>query len=174
MEDLILSVMAVLETTPGRWEDLARQFPRHLLAHPAAPGEWSALQCLQHILDTEDQVFTLRISRILEGQDFPGFDPDSEGGRPSNEGDPVQMANDLRTRRQASLQKLEILKPEDLQRTGTHPELGEVSLGELLQEWGAHDLMHTVQAERALMQPFIEGSGPWRPYFADHVARAKG
>jgi len=29
----------------------------------------------------------------------------------------------------------------------------------------AHDLMHTVQAERAMMQPFIAGSGPWRPYF---------
>jgi len=30
--------------------------------------------------------------------------------------------------------------------------------------------MHTVQAERALMQPFIEGCGPWRPYFRDHAA----
>jgi len=35
-------------------------------------------------------------------------------------------------------------------------------------EWAAHDLMHTVQAERALMQPFLAKSGPWRPYFADH------
>jgi hypothetical protein len=31
-------------------------------------------------------------------------------------------------------------------------------------------LEHTVQAERALMQPFIEGCGPWRMYFLDHVA----
>jgi hypothetical protein len=65
------------------------------------------------------------------------------------------------------------LKPEDLPRTAMHPERGEVSLGELLHEWGAHDLMHTVQAERALLQPFIEGCGPWRPYFADHVAKGK-
>jgi hypothetical protein len=32
--------------------------------------------------------------------------------------------------------------------------------------------MHIVQAERAVMQPFIAGSGPWRPYFADHDSDA--
>jgi hypothetical protein len=170
MEDLIQSVKAVL-TTPDRWETLTQRLPRSLLARPAAPGEWSAIQCLQHILDTEDQVFTLRIARILEGRAFPGFDPDSESARPSNEGDPILMAQELRTRRQASLEVVGRLKPEDLPSTAAHPELGEVSLGELLHEWGAHDLMHTVQAERALMQPFIEGSGPWRPYFADHIAQ---
>jgi hypothetical protein len=35
-------------------------------------------------------------------------------------------------------------------------------------EWAAHDLMHTVQAERAMMQSFILGSGTWRPFFLDH------
>ena len=43
-----------------------------------------------------------------------------------------------------------------------------MTLGELLHEWAAHDLNHTVQAERALMQPLIQGSGPWQLYFADH------
>jgi hypothetical protein len=28
--------------------------------------------------------------------------------------------------------------------------------------------MHTIQAEHALMQPFILGSGPWREFFAEH------
>ena len=34
--------------------------------------------------------------------------------------------------------------------------------------------MHTVQAERALMQPFVAGSGKWRAYFADHDVEAAG
>jgi hypothetical protein len=40
----------------------------------------------------------------------------------------------------------------------------------MVHEWAAHDLNHTVQAERALMHPFIAGSGPWRTagVFADH------
>jgi hypothetical protein len=170
MDDLIQSAAAVLSTTPDRWTTLARTLSGSLMARPAAPGEWSAVQCLQHILDTEDQVFTLRIDRILEGRAFPGFDPDSEGGRPADDGDPAEMAQEFRSRRQASLEKLRKLTEAELTRKAVHPELGEVTLGELLHEWAAHDLMHTVQAERALMQPFIDGSGPWRPYFADHIA----
>jgi hypothetical protein len=52
-------------------------------------------------------------------------------------------------------------------------ELGVVTLGEMLYEWAAHDLNHTVQAEKALMQPFIAGSGLWRGYFRDHDMEVK-
>ena len=61
-----------------------------------------------------------------------------------------------------------------LSRRALHAELGLVTLGELLHEWAAHDLNHTVQAERALMQPLILGSGPWQPYFADHLLAQGG
>ncbi len=44
-----------------------------------------------------------------------------------------------------------------------------VTLGEMAHEWAAHDLNHTVQAERALMQPFIQACGPWQRFFTDHV-----
>jgi hypothetical protein len=43
-----------------------------------------------------------------------------------------------------------------------------VSLAELLNTWTAHDLQHTVQAEEALMQAFIPGTGPFRFRFAAH------
>ena len=59
--------------------------------------------------------------------------------------------------------------PADLDRKAVHGELGPVTLDEMLHEWAGHDLMHTVQAERALMQPFIENCGPWKPYFAAHI-----
>ena len=65
------------------------------------------------------------------------------------------------------------LAESDLDRTARHSELGVVTLRELLNEWAGHDLMHTVQAERALMQPFIEGCGPWRSYFTDHIAASR-
>lgn len=62
--------------------------------------------------------------------------------------------------------------PADLGRQARHQELGVVTMSELLHEWAGHDLMHTVQAERALMQPFIQGCGPWQRYFSDHFARS--
>jgi hypothetical protein len=57
---------------------------------------------------------------------------------------------------------------DDLGRTKQHPKLGTVILAEMLHTWAAHDLNHTVQAERALMQPFMLGCGPWRSFFRDH------
>ena len=72
--------------------------------------------------------------------------------------------------RARSLANLEMVSEADLERTAGHPELGQVTLREMLNEWAAHDLMHTVQAERAMMQPFIQGCGPWQIYFKDHTA----
>ena len=74
--------------------------------------------------------------------------------------------------RARSLLSLAAVTEADLERTARHSELGQVTLREMLNEWAGHDLMHTVQAERAVMQPFIVGSGPWRSYFADHEAAA--
>jgi len=39
----------------------------------------------------------------------------------------------------------------------------------MINEWAGHDLMHTVQGERAIMQVLIDGCGPWKKYFSDHV-----
>ena len=67
-----------------------------------------------------------------------------------------------------SLAALKKVTVNDLSRQARHQELGVVTMNELLHEWAGHDLMHTVQAERALMQPFIQGCGPWQSYFGDH------
>ena len=58
-------------------------------------------------------------------------------------------------------------------RTALPPELGHVTLEQLLQKSVLHDLNHTIQAKQALMQPFISGCGPWRKYFAGHDIASK-
>jgi hypothetical protein len=153
-----------------RWQDLAQNVPGDLLSKPAAEGEWSAVQCLQHLLDTE-AVFAMRIKAFLAGQDFPGFNPNTQSGQPSNNF--AEMAANFAASRLQNLELLGTLTVEDLPRKARHSELGVVTLEELLHEWAAHDLMHTVQGERALMQPFIQGSGPWISFFADHDIRLK-
>ena len=171
-DNLLEHVQAVLSTTAPRWQRLAGMLPIELLARTPAPGEWSALECLQHLLDTEEWVFPGRVEALLAGQDFAAFDPDTQGRQPGPKEAPGELAAAFAQRRAASLALLARVTPADLARTARHSELGPVTLAELLHEWAAHDLMHTVQAERALMQPFIAGSGPWRPYFRDHDAEA--
>ena len=109
----------------------------------------------------------MRVRAFLAGKNFPAFNPDEEGAAVANP-TPSDLAAEFATLRAASLDLLKTLQPSDLARTALHPELGEVTLEQLLQEWGAHDLNHTIQAEQALMQPFIAGCGPWRKYFSEH------
>ena len=170
MFDIIRWSREVLRTTPDRWLQLTRTLPDELLARPPAPGEWSALECLQHLVDTERQVFPARVGHLLAGRDFPAFDPDAQGSTPALQSDPVALAQEFAAMRPRSLALWDKLSESDLDRTARHSELGVVTLRELLNEWAGHDLMHTVQAERALMQPFIEGCGPWREYFTDHIS----
>lgn len=47
----------VLKITPDRWMDLTSDLPAELLTRSPAPGEWSALQCLQHLVETERLIF---------------------------------------------------------------------------------------------------------------------
>ena len=169
MENFLDQMRSILETTPRRWTELAAHLPADLLRRPPAAGEWSALECLQHIVDTET-VFQMRLRYFLAGQDFPAFNPDAEGTKQSTE--PAALARRFVELRSESLAALQTITPEDFPRRVRHSELGPVTMEEILHEWAAHDLMHTVQAERALMQPFIQGSGPWQKYFSDHVVEA--
>lgn len=166
--DIVLNrVHAVLSTTPTRWQELARTLPADLLVETPATGNWSALDCLLHLIDTES-VFQMRLGAFRAGRDFPAFDPDKEGTRLGG-ASAVELAEKFAQLRAQSLTMLDTIIPADFNLQARHSELGQVTLGEMLHEWAAHDLNHTIQAERALMQPFIRGSGPWHTYFTDHL-----
>ena len=167
MNTLVEQVQAVLTTTPERWQRLVSAFPIDLLTRPPAAGEWSALSCLQHLLDAERSLFPVRVRAFLTEQDFVDFDPRRAVASPDAQ-TPVQLATSFAQARQDSLALLKQVKDDDLERTAQHPKFGTVTLAEMLHTWAAHDLNHTIQAERALMQPFMLGCGPWRPFFRDH------
>ena len=166
MEILMGRIQTILAVTPGRWLSLSQTLPADLMLRRPAPSEWSAVECLQHLIDTE-RIFQFRVKCFLDGIDFPAFDPDSQGTK-TGEHSPAELAGEFETLRLQSLKSIETLVETDLDRRVRHQELGPVTLRQMLNEWAAHDLNHTIQAERALMQPFISGSGPWVVYFKDH------
>ncbi len=167
MKSLVEYVYAVLSTTTERWQRLVSTLPIDLLTRPPAEGEWSAFHCLQHLVDAEQQVFPVRLHAFLTGEDFVDFDPNRAA--PDLEAQtPEQLVVTFARARKESLLLLNQVKDDDLGWTKQHPQLGIVTLAELLHTWAAHDLNHTVQAERALMQPFMLGCGPWRSFFRDH------
>jgi hypothetical protein len=58
------------------------------------------------------------------------------------------------------------LTPELLSKRGTHPELGIVTLSELLATWVVHDLGHIAQIVRVISKQYDDAVGPWRAYLS--------
>jgi len=168
MDNLLPIANSLLAASSARWQHLADMAPAETWSQRPVPDEWSAQECLHHLVEVERLIFPVRLNAFRAGHDFPGFNPDKDG-RPADPGQsPSALAAEFAQWRTNTLALLAELAPADLDRTARHGELGPVTLGEFLHEWVAHDLMHLAQAEQALMQPFIRASGPWRPHFADY------
>ena len=56
------------------------------------------------------------------------------------------------------------LKPEQLALRGRHPELGTVTLSQLLACWVVHDLGHVAQIARVMAKQYTDAVGPWQAY----------
>ncbi len=170
MADLMTDLKAVLRSTPLRWNTMAQTFPEDLLRRQPKTGEWSALECLQHLIDLDRILFPVRIKAIFAGEVFPHFDVTKQGPMIAQDATPSALAAEFEVVRAENLNFLQTITEEDFERPGIHPRLGPVTLAQVLYQWGGHDLMHLVQAEQALMQPFIEGCGAWRTFFTAHSA----
>lgn len=173
MNDVLDAARRVLSTTAARWQSLVNATPTELLERPPAPGAWSAAECLRHLLTVERLVIPVRVRHLLEGrQQLIPYDPDAPR-EPDPERTPRELMAAFAARRRDSEALLAELTPTDLKRSSHHPEFGTVTMRDLLNVWAAHDLQHVVQAEEALMQAFIPGTGPWRYEFADHDVEAR-
>jgi hypothetical protein len=166
--DILEWAVPVLATTPTRWLNLVHDVPVELLLLKPAPTEWSALECLQHLVDTERLSMPVRLRALLAEQSFAGFNPADDG---SKQAPTRELADEFSRLRRENLSLLAQVTEADLGKRAHHAEYGMVTMSEFLHHWVGHDLMHTVQGERALLQPFIRGSGPWLVNYTDHIAR---
>src|SRR5579863_1449797 len=125
MNTFVEHVQAVLSTTPERWQRLVSTLPIDLLSRPPVVGEWSALNCLQHLLEAERFLFPVRFHAFLTGQDFSPFDPNQQHADPDLQ-TPEQLAAAFARYRQENLDLLKQVRDDDLGRTAQHPQFGTV------------------------------------------------
>ena len=72
---------------------------------------------------------------------------------------------DLRRENVAALLAMK-LSAGDQDRQGLHPELGEVTLGQLIATWVVHDLDHVSQITRTMAKVYSKSTGPWTAYLS--------
>jgi uncharacterized damage-inducible protein DinB len=121
-------------------DDLARWRP--------APGEWSANECLGHIVEADRRGFAGRIARIMttDGIAEQGWDQVGVAtARRDNERSVAVILEEFRSGREEAIALVERLAPGDLSRFAIHDRVGRVTVSELLHEWVFHDRNHIRQ-----------------------------
>jgi len=158
----------ILERTPGVLRALLKNLPEYWTRSNEDADTWSAYDVVGHLIHGERTDWIPRARIILtegEAQPFEPFDRfamfQESQGKPLNE-----LLDTFETERAGCLSILRSfqLSTSDLKRTGMHPELGVVTLEQLLATWVVHDLSHIAQIAEVMARQYREGVGPWRAY----------
>ena len=111
------------------------------------PDSWSVLEVVNHLWDEEREDFRLRIDYTLHqpGETWPPIDPAGwVTARRYNERDLAESLDGFLSARDDSLAWLRTLHSPDWAATYQAP-WGEITAGDLLASWVAHDLLHLRQ-----------------------------
>jgi hypothetical protein len=115
--------------------------------HPAA-GEWCTKEVIGHLIEADRRGFAGRVEQILAA-DRPSLRVWDQAGVAAARSDcerPVgEVLDEFAAGRRAGLLLLERLAVDDLGRVGIHPEVGEMTVSDVLHEWPFHDRDHLKQ-----------------------------
>ncbi len=164
----LAEAIAVLSRTPATLNALLRGLPATWVRCNEGKDTWSPFDIVGHLIAGERTDWMTRVHIILEDGEARPFDPfDMSMQFKESQGKTLEQLLDefarLRAENLASLRALN-LQPDDFSRRGTHPELGVVTLSQLLATWAAHDLTHLHQLSRVLAHQYRDAVGPWSAY----------
>jgi hypothetical protein len=176
MEPDLAHTVALLARTPAALNALLRDLPETWTRRNEGDDTWNAYEVVGHLIHGERTDWMPRVNIILQYGEERTFTPfDMEAHKRQDRTRPLEQLLDefarLRSQNLAQLQALN-LRPEHLQRRGRHPELGAVTLAQLLATWAAHDLTHLHQISRILAYQCRQAVGPWSVYLG--VLRCHG
>ena len=123
------------------------------------------VRCVGHLIHCEETDWIPRAEVILAQGDerqFPPFDRFGQFEKYRNQSLNELLA-EFTNARNTGLETIASweLTPEKLALRGVHPDLGEVTLEQLLATWVVHDLTHTRQIVTHLAKKYTNAVGPW-------------
>lgn len=158
----------ILSRTPATLTSLLQDVPDEWLFSNEGPETWSPFDVLGHLIHGEKTDWIPRARIILEHGEQRAFVPfDRFAMFEASKGKSLrELLATFEGLRGESLRQLDELNltPELLAKRGKHPELGIVTLSELLATWVIHDLSHIAQITRVMCKQYGEEVGPWRAY----------
>jgi len=160
--------VALLARTPATLNALLRDLPDAWTRQNEGDGSWSAFDIVGHLIHGERTDWIPRARIVLTQGANRRFEPyDRFAQVRESQGKSLAELLDefarLRAQNLATLRGWK-LSERELALEGEHPELGPVTLRQLLATWVAHDLGHVAQTTRVMAKQYREAVGPWRLY----------
>lgn len=157
--------LLLLAKTPGTLRHWLADLPDNWLQANEGGDTFSPFEVVRHLIHADRAVWAVRTRHILQHGENRPFDPtDSRGHRAETTDKTIgQLLDEFEAERAANLRFLRETNLSDAQldRTGIHPHLGQVTLRNLLATWAAHDMAHIAQIARVMAKQYKTDIGPW-------------
>lgn len=159
----------ILERTPAVLNTLLRNIDDGWVMSNEGPDTFSPYDVVGHLIHGEKTDWVPRAKIILEFGTSRPFTPwDRFAQYEISKGKTLQQLLDefevIRKENMAWFRSINISEA-DLEKTGLHPVLGEISLRNLLSTWVVHDLTHIAQITRVMAKQYRGEMGPWPEFF---------
>jgi uncharacterized damage-inducible protein DinB len=160
--------MEVLQRTPATLRAMLAGLGNHWIRGNYGDDTFSSFDVVGHLITGENTDWMTRTRLILEhgpSKPFAKYDRYAQFEE-SRDKTMNQLLDEFERLRKANLAAMRDLRltSKDLEKRGTHPALGEVTLENLLATWVAHDLNHIAQIAKAMATQYEDIVGPWREY----------
>jgi len=160
----------ILSRTPATLKSLLSDLSDEWVRSNEGPDTWSPYDVVGHLIHGEETDWIPRAKIILEHGEQRPFEPFDRFAmfEKSHGKSLVDLLATFEKLRQANLRELDAmnLTPELLEKRGLHPELGVITLSQLLSTWVVHDLNHIGQIVRVMAKQYGEAVGPWQAYLS--------
>lgn len=164
----LTEAIAILERTPATFRGMLDGLNDVWTTANEGPDTFSAFDNVGHLIHGERTDWIPRARIILDQGAHRRFDPYDRFAqvRESKGKSLARLLDEFENLRAENIATLRgwNLSDTELALEGEHPELGPVTLRQLLAAWVVHDLGHVAQTARVLSKRYREAVGPWRAY----------
>ncbi len=170
MELSVENSIEVLRTTPATLRTMLAELSGEWTSSASDSTEWSAFDVVGHLIHGEQTDWIPRARIILEQGENLTFVPFDRFAQFENSKGKsmMELLDEFGRLRSENLDTLSSwnLSEQQLDLEGIHPELGRVTLRQLLATWVVHDLNHVRQIVTVMANRYGNEVGVWKEYLS--------
>lgn len=158
----------LLERTPETYAILFNNSMHNWDKINEGEATWNAYNIIGHLIHGEKTDWIPRAEIILGKDTKKTFEPYDRFAQEKlySSQTTEELLSEFKVLRTKNIKKLVSwnLTETDLDKEGIHPDLGKVTLRQLISTWTIHDIIHLNQLSRVLVKHYAEDVGPWKKY----------